>query len=213
SNDISKLTAISQVDTDGINIQLMQLANQVSQLKFKVNNDNNIALAPNDKGATAVSGSVTDWKQNLQHNLNAFLSKFVTIKKQDITLDCQPQPESKLNPACHLLQGLQAQQQQHYLQENKRLQQLLAAGAAVHHQQQAYTTALHNVSNWVTTYFDEQDQLTQAMLKTLEQLSRQSIDNQHVPDNLTSAPLLEKLMRTRVRSVLTEQPQSSQTGG
>src|SRR5699024_10832899 len=44
SKDISKLTAISQVDTDGINIQLMQLANQVSQLKFKVNNDNNVAL-------------------------------------------------------------------------------------------------------------------------------------------------------------------------
>ena len=185
TDDISALSAITQVDYDGIN----QLSNQVDNLRLA---DNNTDDTPMDSDGSELSSTVTEWRQNLTKSWHNFMDSFITIRRRDET-------------AVPLL----APNQDVYLRENIRSRLLVAAQAVPRHQDETYKQSLENVSTWVRAYYDTNDSVTKSFLDELDSLSQQSI-NMDVPQTLESQPLLEKLMQTRVRNLLA-QPAASAT--
>ncbi|RXX88140.1 uroporphyrinogen-III C-methyltransferase, partial [Klebsiella pneumoniae] len=63
--------------------------------------------------------------------------------------------------------------------------------------------SLDNVSTWVRAYYDTDDATTKAFLDEVDKLSQQSI-TMTVPETLQSQALLEKLMQTRVRTLMAQ---------
>lgn len=189
TDDISALSAITQVDYDGVILKLNQLSNQVDNLRLA---DNNSDDTPMDSDGSELSSTVTEWRENLTKSWHNFMDSFITIRRRDET-------------AVPLL----APNQDVYLRENIRSRLLVAAQAVPRHQDETYKQSLENVSTWVRAYYDTNDSVTKSFLDELDSLSQQSI-NMDVPQTLESQPLLEKLMQTRVRNLLA-QPAASAT--
>ncbi len=183
TDDISSLSAVSQVDYDGIILKLNQLSNQVDNLRLA---DNDSDDTPMDSDGSELSSTVHEWRQNLVKSWHNFMDSFITIRRRD---------ESAV--------PLLAPNQDIYLRENIRSRLLVAAQAVPRHQDETYKQSLENVSTWVRAYYDTDDATTKAFLDELEALGQQSI-NMDVPQTLQSQPLLEKLMQTRVRNLLAQ---------
>ena len=183
TEDIASLSAVSQVDFDGIILKVNQLANQVDNLRLA---DNNTDDSPMDSDDGELSASLSEWRVNLQKSWQNFMDSFITIRRRDET-------------AVPLL----APNQDIYLRENIRAQLLAASQAVPRHQQETYKQALDNVSTWVRAYYDTDDAATKTFLDDVDQLSQQSIA-MDVPDTLQSQPILEKLMQTRVRNLMAQ---------
>ncbi|MEA9390964.1 uroporphyrinogen-III C-methyltransferase [Acerihabitans sp. TG2] len=190
TEDIASLAAVSQVDFDGIFMRVNQLSNQVDNLRLA---DNNSDQSPMDSdGGQELSSSLHEWRQNLSKSWHNFMNDFITIRRRDTGAE-----------------PLLAPNQDIYLRENIRARLLIAALAVPRHQNEVYQQSLETVSTWVRAYFDTDDANTRAFLSELDNLSQQSI-NMDVPAQLTSPPLLEKLMQTRVRNLLAQQPATGQ---
>lgn len=190
TDDISSLSAVTQVDYDGIILKLNQLSNQVDNLRLA---DNDTDDTPMDSDGSELSSTVTEWRQNLVKSWHNFMDSFITIRRRDET-------------AVPLL----APNQDIYLRENIRSRLLVAAQAVPRHQDETYKQSLENVSTWVRAYYDTNDATTKAFLDELESLGQQSI-NMDIPQTLQSQPLLEKLMQTRVRNLLAQPGAASAT--
>lgn len=182
--DVGSLSAVTQVDFDGIILKVNQLSNQVDNLRLA---DNNHDESPMDSDSDELSGSLTQWRQNLSKSWHNFMSDFITIRRRDTSAE-----------------PLLAPNQDIYLRENIRSRLLVAAQAVPRHQNEIYKQSLETVSTWVHAYFDSSDPTTKAFLADLDALSQQSV-SMNVPDQLQSQPMLEKLMQTRVRNLL-QQP-------
>lgn len=189
TDDIASLSAVSQVDYDGIILKVNQLANQIDNLRLADNNDDD---SPMDSDSDELSSSISEWRVNLQKSWQNFMDSFITVRRRDET-------------AVPLL----APNQDVYLRENIRSRLLVAAQAVPRHQEETYKQALDNVSTWVRAYYDTDDATTKAFLEDVDKLSQQSI-TMNVPDSLQSQALLEKLMQTRVRNLMA-QPAETQT--
>lgn len=183
TDDIASLSAVSQVDYDGIILKVNQLSNQIDNLRLA---DNNTDDSPMDSDSSELSSSISEWRVNLQKSWQNFMDSFITIRRRDET-------------AVPLL----APNQDVYLRENIRSRLLVAAQAVPRHQEETYRQALENVSTWVRAYYDTDDATTKAFLDEVDQLSQQSI-SMNVPDTLQSQTILEKLMQTRVRNLLAQ---------
>jgi uroporphyrin-3 C-methyltransferase len=61
--DIASLSAVSQVDYDGIILKVNQLSNQIDNLQLADNNDDD---SPMDSDGTELSSSLSEWRVNLQ---------------------------------------------------------------------------------------------------------------------------------------------------
>ncbi|POP42668.1 uroporphyrinogen-III C-methyltransferase [Superficieibacter electus] len=183
TDDIASLSAVSQVDYDGIILKLNQLSNQIDNLRLADNNDDD---SPMDSDSDELSSSLSEWRVNLKKSWQSFMDSFITVRRRDET-------------AVPLL----APNQDVYLRENIRSRLLVAAQAVPRHQDEVYKQAIDNVSTWVRAYYDTDDATTKAFLDELDQLSQQSI-TMDVPETLQSQPILEKLMQTRVRNLLAQ---------
>lgn len=183
TDDVASLSAISQVDYDGIILKVNQLSNQIDNLRLADNNDDD---SPMDSDSSELSSSLSEWRVNLQKSWQNFMDSFITIRRRDET-------------AVPLL----APNQDIYLRENIRSRLLVAAQAVPRHQEETYKQALDNVSTWVRAYYDTDDSTTKAFLEDIDKLEQQSI-SMSVPDSLKSQPILEKLMQTRVRNLLAQ---------
>lgn len=129
TDDIASLSAVSQVDYDGIILKLNQLSNQVDNLRLA---DNDSDGSPMDSDGEELSSSISEWRINLQKSWQNFMDNFITIRRRDDT-------------AVPLL----APNQDIYLRENIRSRLLVAAQAVPRHQEETYRQALENVSTWV----------------------------------------------------------------
>ncbi|OCG22950.1 uroporphyrinogen-III C-methyltransferase [Gilliamella sp. App4-10] len=154
--------------------------------------------------------SVGDWSDNLLSNTKTFMDKFITIEKIDdkdnnfkACLEQAGQDEKQI-VKCQILKAPLSLEQSLYLRENIRFRLLIAAQAVPRHQDLIYQRALNDTAIWVNAYFDGNAPSVKAFINELENLQSQSISNQNVPENLTSIGKLEKLMQTRVRSMLTK---------
>ena len=183
TDDIASLSAVSQVDYDGIILKVNQLANQIDNLRLADNNDDD---SPMDSDSEELSSSIGEWRVNLQKSWQSFMDSFITIRRRDET-------------AVPLL----APNQDIYLRENICSRLLVAAQAVPRHQEETYKQALDNVSTWVRAYYDTEDATTRAFLEDVDKLSQQSI-TMNVPENLQSQAILEKLMQTRVRNLMAQ---------
>jgi uroporphyrin-3 C-methyltransferase len=184
TDDIAGLSAVSQIDFDGIILKVNQLSNQVDNLRLA---DNDSDEAPMDGvGDSKLSGSVREWRQNLSKSWHNFINDFITIRRRDTGAE-----------------PLLAPNQDIYLRENIRSRLLIAAQAVPRHQNEVYQQSLETVSTWVRAYFDTDDASTRAFLADVDALSQQSV-SLNVPDQLHSQPLMEKLMQTRVRNLLAQ---------
>src|SRR5471030_1144115 len=190
NEDVSSLSAVAQVDFDGIILKTNQLTNQVDNLRLA---DNDSDESPMDDDGTSLSGSLSEWRQNLTKSWHNFMSDFITVRRRD----------SSAEP-------LLAPNQDVYLRENIRSRLLIAAQAVPRHQDEIYKQSLESVATWVRAYFDTSDPSTKAFLEEVDNLSQQSI-SMDVPDQLKSQPMLEKLMQTRVRNLL-QQPAATAQG-
>ena len=190
NEDVGSLSAVAQVDFDGIILKLNQLSNQVDNLRLA---DNDTDDSPMDNDSSSLSSSLTEWRQNLTKSWHNFMDDFITIRRRDSTAE-----------------PLLAPNQDVYLRENIRSRLLIAAQAVPRHQDEVYKQSLESVSTWVRAYFDTTDPSTKAFLEELDNLSQQSI-SMDVPDQLKSQPMLEKLMQTRVRNLL-QQPAAATQG-
>ncbi|MEG1534886.1 MAG: uroporphyrinogen-III C-methyltransferase [Citrobacter sp.] len=183
TDDIASLSAVSQVDYDGIILKVNQLSNQIDNLRLA---DNDTDDSPMDSDSSELSSSISEWRVNLQKSWQNFMDSFITVRRRDET-------------AVPLL----APNQDVYLRENIRSRLLVAAQAVPRHQEETYRQALENVSTWVRAYYDTDDAATKAFLEEVDQLSQQSI-SMDVPETLQSQALLDKLMQTRVRNLLAQ---------
>lgn len=191
TQDISSLSAVSQVDYDGIILKLNQLSNGVDNLRLA---DNDSDDAPMDADSGELSSSLREWRQNLVKSWHNFMDDFITIRRRDTTAE-----------------PLLAPNQDVYLRENIRSRLLIAAQAVPRHQDQIYKQSIDTVSAWVRAWFDTNDAATKAFLSQLDELSQQSV-SMDVPDTLQSQPMLDKLMQTRVRNLLAQPGAQQQQG-
>lgn len=183
TEDIASLSAVAQVDYDGIILKVNQLANQIDNLSLA---DNNSDSSPMDSHSSELSSSLREWRVNLVKSWDSFMNSFITIRRRD-------------NTDVPLL----APNQDVYLRENIRSRLLVAAQAVPRHQNEIWKQALDNVSTWVRAYYDTDDATTKAFLEDLDNLSQQSI-SMDIPEQLQSQPVLEKLMQSRVRNLLAQ---------
>ena len=173
------------------------------------NPQTNISNTTNDTNSD-VSSSVNDWSANLLSSAKTFMDKFITIEKLDdkdtnfkACLE-QAGKDEKQIVKCQILKAPLSLEQSLYLRENIRFRLLIAAQAVPRHQELIYQRALNDTAIWINAYFDGNAPSVKAFINELENLQNQSISNQNVPENLTSTGELEKLMQTRVRSMLTK---------
>ncbi len=171
TDDIATLSAVSQVDYDGMILKVNQLANQIDNLRLADNNDDD---SPMDADSDELSSSISEWRVNLQKSWQNFMDSFITVRRRDET-------------AVPLL----APNQDIYLRENIRSRLLVAAQAVPRHQEETWKQSLDNVSTWVRAYYDTDDATTKAFLDEVDKLSQQSI-TMTVPETLQSQALLEK---------------------
>ncbi|AXU96871.1 uroporphyrinogen-III C-methyltransferase [Erwinia persicina] len=190
TQDISTLSALSQVDYDGIILKLNQLSNDVDNLRIADNDSDN---APMDSDSGELSSSLREWRQNLVKSWHNFMDDFITIRRRDATAEPMMAPDQDI-----------------YLRENIRSRLLIAAQAVPRHQNEIYKQSIDTVSAWTRAWFDSNDASTKAFLSQLDELSQQSV-SMDVPEALQSQPLLDKLMETRVRNLLAQPAAPSAT--
>ena len=181
NQDISTLANISQIDYDGIILQVSQLANNVDDLRLADDNSND---APMDKDSRDVSGSLAEWRHNLMASWHDFMDNFITVRRRD-------------NSA----QPLLAPNQDIYLRENIRSRLLIASQAIPRHQEDIYKQSLEAVSTWVRAWYNTDDPTTKAFLAQIDQLSQTPIA-MDLPETLSSQGLIDKLMQDRVRGLM-----------
>ncbi|EOQ57102.1 MULTISPECIES: uroporphyrinogen-III C-methyltransferase [Klebsiella] len=183
TDDIATLSAVSQVDYDGMILKVNQLANQIDNLRLADNNDDD---SPMDSDSDELSSSISEWRVNLQKSWQNFMDSFITVRRRDETAVPLLEPNQDI-----------------YLRENIRSRLLVAAQAVPRHQEETWKQSLDNVSTWVRAYYDTDDATTKAFLDEVDKLSQQSI-TMTVPETLQSQALLEKLMQTRVRNLMAQ---------
>ncbi len=82
TDDIASLSTITQVDYDGAILKLNQLSNQIDNLRLADNNDDD---SPMDTDSNELSGSISEWRVNLQKSWQNFMDSFITIRRRDET--------------------------------------------------------------------------------------------------------------------------------
>lgn len=221
SHDLMKLTSISQLDLNGIVFQLMSLANQVSALPLVKNYDQiGISIEQHDDSftnpqtndvikdtSTTFLSQLKLWSNNISKNFRIFLRNFIQINRYNEFTDCviKAGDDKKIIDQCRIYRGLITPEQSLYLRENMRLQLYIASQAALRHQNDLYQQGLNDVSNSIYAYFDLHSPATYSFLNDINDLKTQSINYTNLPDSLESAVALDKVMQTRIRSLLTAQ--------
>lgn len=221
NQDLTALAQISQVDLDGIIFQLISLANQVSSLPLVKNydqigstrkeHDDSFAEKPlsssenENTPVLSLPAQLKQWSHQFNAGLTKFMRQFIEIEKYNEFTDCVIKAGDDRNTIrqCRLYRGLITPEQSLYLRENIRLQLYIASQAAIRHQNDIYQQALKDVSTWIYAYFDLHNPTTYAFMEDIEELQKQSITHEHVPSSLKSASVLDKIMQTRIRSLLT----------
>lgn len=217
TKDINSLSQVTYVDADGIILKLLGLTESITELPL-VGNYKDIDLGMNqhddtisnntNTSADDVTHSTDDWSDNLLANASTFMDKFIKIEKLDVKdnhfsecLDKAGSDEKQI-VKCQILKTPLSAEQSLYLRENIRFRLLIAAQAVPRHQELIYQQALNDTSIWVNAYFDGNAPGVKAFIDELENLQNQPISNQNIPNKLDSITELEKLMQTRVKSIL-----------
>jgi|GEM_PF-5993951 len=188
SGDITTLSAVPQVDIDGIVTKLQSVSDQIDKMVLISNQLEDTPTV--EQPSTQVSDNIDDWQDNLYKTWKGFVSDFISITPIDTRVSDVGKPELTAN------QGA-------YLRENIRLQLLVASQAVPTYQDATYHQALERVISWVKQYYDMDNPVNQGFVQEVEQLQKLTI-NVDIPQKLNSQPILSKLVETRLRSLLAQ---------
>lgn len=178
-SDISALSALHQVDIDGIILKLNQMSDQIDHLPLSVLPEKG---DPMKEQPSPVSNSLSEWRKNIQKNWDHFLSSWITVRRRDTKAEPFLSPDQTI-----------------YLRENIRSHLLIAAQAAARNQNKIYHQSLGILSTWINTYFDAKDIHNQLFLEDLKNLQQQDISIQ-MPQYLKSPALLKKRSHAFIQS-------------
>jgi uroporphyrin-3 C-methyltransferase len=172
--DIATLTKLPRIDHDGLALKLAIQAEQVDSLALAGFTRPDVVASE-----TQLSSDSADWKANLSKSWQSFSDNFITIRRQDNSVDALLSPQTAW-----------------YLTENLKTQ-LLQAELAVHRQDQAkFKQALKTAKAWIKRYYDVNQPATKSMLTSLESLSKMTITTTY-PTKLNSAALIQTTIRDR----------------
>ena len=175
--DINALGALPSLDTDGVILALTSLERRVDQLRVTS------LIAPEAEldVATELSSDINDWDVNLAKSWDAFIASFITVNKRDGKVEALLSPE----------QGW-------YLKENIRNNLAKAEFAIYREQQDVYDIALTNMLGLLSDYYNLNDNATGHFYKSVQRLSKRKVAIKY-PDQLKSAPLLERVLEQRLQ--------------
>ena len=171
NQDLKQLLSVAGVDQNAVMQKLSQLANTVDELPVL---DVNFG---DDQNATKLSDSLSDWAENAEKSATSFLNHFIRIS-----------PKHGADR-----KELLAPNQDIYLRENIRLRLQLAIMAVPRQQNELYKQSLEAVASWIRSYFDTNAEVTQSLLKSVDELSELSI-YVDVPSQLQSLSMLDKYL-------------------
>jgi len=178
--DINELEALPKRDPDGVVLALSSLEHRIDQL---------VAISGKAAGASAaknseVSSDINDWQENLTKSWSDFVNSFIVINKRETQLQAQLSP-----------------QQAWYLKEKLRNDLAKAEFAVYREQQDIYNIALHSALGLLKNYYDLDDNATSHFYKSVQRLSKHKISINY-PDQLKSAPLLDRIIKQRIKKSL-----------
>lgn len=176
--DLVSLNNVNQVDQNALMQRLTTLANSLDDLPM-VDND-----IQENQGSENVSDSIDDWQQNIEKTANSFLDKFIRVSDKN-------KAEEKV---------FIAPNQEVYLRENIRLRLQIAILAIPRQQNELYKKSLDAVSTWIRSYFDTQNENVKNFLKSLDELSEQTIYID-VPEKLQSVAVLNDILKKEPQKV------------
>ncbi|MDX2320672.1 MAG: uroporphyrinogen-III C-methyltransferase [Moritella sp.] len=172
--DITTLTKLPRIDHDGLALKLAIQAQEVDNLVLA-----GFTRPEVIKADTALSSDSADWQANLTKSWQSFSANFITIRRQDNSVDALLSPQTAW-----------------YLTENLKTQ-LLQAELAVYRQDQAkFILSLQTAKSWIERYYDVNQPATKGMLASLETLSKATITTAY-PAKLNSAALIQTTIRDR----------------
>ena len=178
--DITTLSKLPRIDHDGLALKLAIQAEEVDNLVLAGFTRPEVVASE-----TQLSSDSTDWKANLTKSWKSFSDNFITIRRQDNSVDALLSPQTAW-----------------YLTENLKTQ-LLQAELAVHRQDQAkFKQALKTAKAWIKRYYDVNQPATKSMLTSLDSLSNVIITTTY-PTKLNSAALIQTTIRDRKINALT----------
>jgi len=192
--DIARLSKLPRIDHDGLALQLAIQAEQVDSLVLAGFTRPDVV-----KTDTTLSSDSADWQENLAKSWKSFSDNFITIRRQDNSVDALLSPQSAW-----------------YLTENLKTQ-LLQAELAVYRQDQAkFKHSLKTAKTWIERYYDVNQPATKSMLIKLETLSKETITTSY-PAKFNSAALIQTTIRDRKIKALSndtvvKQPEADNNG-
>jgi uroporphyrin-3 C-methyltransferase len=179
-DDINMLEALPNLDTDGAILALTSLERTVDNLRSAS------LLMPDaaESEETEVSTDITEWDTNLIKSWNNFLDGFITVNKRDSKVEALLSPE-----------------QSWYLREHLRNNLSKAEFAIYRQQQDVYDIAIENMLSLLSSYYDLKDNTTGHFYKSIQRLSKRKVATTY-PDQLKSAPLLDRVIEQRLKKSL-----------
>lgn len=178
--DINTLGSLPKRDPDGVVLALSSLESRINKLMVA-----GFSLSdPAQSNSDEVSSDIKDWSENLSKSWNSFVESFIVINTRDVKVQALLSPE-----------------QSWYLKENLRAAIAKAEFAVYREQQEIYDLAMQNAADLLTNYYDLTDNTTNHFFKSVERLSKQKVSVDY-PDQLKSAPVLERIMTQRVKKSL-----------
>jgi uroporphyrin-3 C-methyltransferase len=178
--DINTLEALPKLDTDGAILTLTSLERRIDQLR----SETLVMQEKAEQEDEQVSSDINDWEANLGKSWDVFISSFITVNKRDAKIEALLSPE-----------------QSWYLQESIRNNLAKAEFAIYREQQDIYDIAIENTLTLLKNYYDLKDNTTGHFYKSIQRLSTRDVSIQY-PDQLKSAPLLERVIEQRLKKSL-----------
>ena len=179
-DDMNVLESLPHLDSDGLVLALSTLERRADSLvvnglaRHKADTENDAKL----------SNNVSDWRSNLSKSWSNFIDGFIVVNKRESQIKALLSPE-----------------QRWYLKENI-LHDLAKAEFAVYREQQAiYDLSMRSALDALTQYYDLNDPATSHFYKALQSLSKRQVSIDY-PDQLRSAPILERVIEQRVKKSL-----------
>jgi len=182
--DINILESLPKRDPDGVVLALSSLESRVDKLLVV-----GVGFSDADKNTKSeVSTDIKDWSENLSKSWGSFVESFIVINTRDVKVQALLSPE-----------------QNWYLKENLRSAIAKAEFAVYREQQDIYNLAMQNASDLLSNYYDLTDNTTNHFFKSVQRLSKQKVSVAY-PDQLKSAPVLDRIMTQRVKKSLANSP-------
>jgi uroporphyrin-3 C-methyltransferase len=181
NDDLTVLRSTPVYDKDGLVLKLISLQKTLDTLPLA----NAVVPEAQQQAPKSVSNDITDWQDNLMSSLKAFSDQFITYRVRD-------------GSAVPLL----SPQQHFYLRENAKAKLETAIRGVYQEQDELYRTAIETVIDWSAIYFAQDDTKVQSFQKQVNALLDQDVSIEY-PSNLTTQPVLEEIIRVRLRKEVT----------